>query len=128
MTVVEPSPQPGWKPLALLFAGAGVLHFAVPGPFEAIVPRPLGNPKPWVKVSGVMELLCAAGLAHRRTRRFAGLISAGLLIAVYPANLDMAARALRSSKASPLRKALLVGRLPLQIPLVVRALRLAGSR
>jgi uncharacterized membrane protein len=128
MTVVETPSQPAWKPLALLFAGAGVLHFAVPEPFEAIVPRALGNPKPWVQVSGALELLCAAGLAITRTRRLAGLTSACLLIAVYPANLDMTARALRSSKASRLRKAVLVGRLPLQIPLVVRALRLARSK
>jgi uncharacterized membrane protein len=125
MTVVETSQPPAWRSLALLLAGSGVLHFVTPRPFESIVPRVLGNPKPWVQVSGAAELVCAAGLAYSRTRRLAGLASAGLFVAVYPANLDMTARALRSPKASTARKALLVGRLPLQIPLVVRALRLA---
>jgi uncharacterized membrane protein len=128
MTVVETSQPPTWKPLALLLAGAGVLHFVIPRPFESVVPKALGNPKPWVQVSGVAELVCAAGLAFRPTRRWAGLASAGLFVAVYPANLDMAARALRSPQASTARKALLVARLPLQVPLVLRALRLARSR
>ena len=39
--------------LALLLAGSGVLHFVTPRPYESIVPRALGNPKPWVRVSGV---------------------------------------------------------------------------
>jgi uncharacterized membrane protein len=128
MTVVEISQPPAWKPLALLLAASGVLHFVTPKPFESIVPRALGNPKPWVQVSGVAELLCAAGLANAATRRPAALASAALFVAVYPANLDMTARALRSPRASAARKAVLVGRLPLQIPLVVRALRLARAK
>lgn len=128
MTVVETSQPPAWKPLALLLAASGILHFATPKPYESIVPRALGNPKPWVQASGVAELARAAGLAVGRTRRLAGLASAGLFIAIYPANLDMAARAWRSPKASTARKALLIGRLPLQIPLVTRALRLARSK
>lgn len=128
MTVVEISQPPAWKPLALLLAASGVLHFVTPKPFESIVPRVLGNPKPWVQVSGVAELLCAAGLAGAATRRPAALASAALFVAVYPANLDMTARALRSPRASVARKAVLVGRLPLQIPLVVRALRLARAK
>jgi uncharacterized membrane protein len=128
MTVVETSQPPAWKPLALLLAGSGVLHFVTPKPYESIVPAALGNPKPWVQVSGVAELVCAAGLASARTRRLAGFASAGLFVAVYPANLDMTVRALRSPRAGIARKAVLVGRLPLQIPLVVRALRLARSK
>jgi|tagenome__1003787_1003787.scaffolds.fasta_scaffold20277923_2 uncharacterized membrane protein len=128
MTVVETSQPPAWKSLALLLAGSGVLHFAVPKPYESIVPRALGNPKPWVQVSGAAELLCAAGLAFAPTRRLAGLASAGLFVAIYPANLDMAARAMRSPKASTAQKAALIARLPLQIPLVVRSLRLARAR
>jgi uncharacterized membrane protein len=128
MTVVETAQAPAWKPLALLLASAGVLHFVTPRPFESIVPKVLGDPKPWVQVSGVLEVLCAAGLANAATRRKAGWASAGLLLAVYPANLDMAARALRSSKSSAAMKAVLIARLPLQVPLVIRALRLARAR
>lgn len=128
MTVVETPQPPAWKPLALLLAGAGAMHFITPKPFASIVPRGLGNPTVWVQVSGVAELVCAAGLALRPTRRLAGLASAGLLVAVYPANLDMTVRALRSPKASSAYKAATVARLPLQVPLVIRALRLARSK
>jgi uncharacterized membrane protein len=128
MTVVETPQPPAWKSLALLLAGSGVLHFVTPKPYESIVPRALGNPKPWVQVSGVAELACAAGLAFAPTRRLAGLASAGLFVAIYPANLDMTARALRSPKTSTAVKVALIGRLPLQVPLVVRALRLARSK
>lgn len=127
MTAVAAEAPPAWKPLALLLATSGVLHFAVPRPFEAIVPRVLGDPAPWVQVSGLAELACAAGLATGSTRRVAGYACAALFLAVYPANLDMTARALRSSRVSPLWKAVLVARLPLQLPLVTRSLRLARS-
>lgn len=128
MSVPDIVDPPAWKPLAALLAGAGVMHFATPAPFEAIVPRRLGDPKPWVQASGVAELACAAGLAMPRTRRLAGLASAALFVAVYPANVDMTLRAFRSSKATAGYKAALVGRLPLQVPLIVRSLQLARWR
>jgi uncharacterized membrane protein len=121
---VDRADPPAWKALATLLAGAGVLHFVMSEPFESIVPKRLGDPKPWVQVSGLAELACAAGLAVPRTRRVAGLASAALFVAVYPANVDMTVRALRSSRATLAWKAALVGRLPLQAPLVVRSWRL----
>src|SRR5690242_4270302 len=94
MTDAEVTVAPAWKPLALLFALSGTMHFVTPGPFEAIVPRWLparvGTAKTLVRVSGAAELVCAAGLARAGTRRPAGLASAVLLAAVYPANVDMA--------------------------------------
>jgi uncharacterized membrane protein len=128
MTVLDTRKPPAWKPLAALLAGSGVLHFVLAKQYGAMVPRRLGDPRPWVQGSGVAELACAAGLAVPRTRRLAALASAGLFVVVYPANLDMAARALRSPRAGSMRKAVLVARLPLQVPLVVRALRLARSK
>jgi uncharacterized membrane protein len=119
---------PAWKPLAGLLASAGVLHFATPKQFEAIVPTALGDPKPWVRLSGAIELACAVGLALPRTRRFAGLASAGLFVGVFPANVEMAVRGVRSPKASAATKAALIGRLPLQLPLVLRSLRLARAK
>ena len=44
-----------------------------------------------VLVSGVAELVCAAGLVHPRTRNAAGWASAALLLAVWPGNFQMAA-------------------------------------
>lgn len=107
--------------LAGLFAVLGVLHFAKPEPFVGIVPKALPAKKELVYASGVAELLCAAGLLHPRTRKAAGLASAGLLAAVFPANVQMALDVNR--KGSPTAKAIAFGRLPLQLPLIRAALK-----
>ena len=103
--------------LAGLLATSGVLHFAKPRPFDAIVPRALpGKPRSWTYASGAAELLVAAALAHPRTRRLGGWAAAGLFTAVFPANVQMA---LDWNHRSPAQRAIAWGRLPLQIPLVV---------
>ncbi|MFK4089751.1 DoxX family protein [Kribbella sp. NPDC020789] len=107
--------------LAVLFGVSGVLHFARPTPYERIVPKALPRKKELVYVSGAAELACAAGLLHPRTRRLAGLASAGLLVAVFPANVQMATDLQR--KGSPRAKAIGWGRLPLQLPLIKWALK-----
>jgi uncharacterized membrane protein len=126
-TATERTP-PSWRPLAGLLAVAGVGHFVVPRPFEAIVPRALGDPKPWVRVSGVAELACAAALATPRTRCAAGLAAAALFVAVFPANVQMTLSAFRSERASKAYRAAVVARLPMQAPLVLQGLRLARAR
>ncbi|GAA0954342.1 membrane protein [Kribbella koreensis] len=107
----------------MLFGVMGVLHFVKPEPFERIVPRQLPRKKELVYASGVAELACAAGLLHPRTRRPAGLLSAGLLAAVFPANVQMALDLNRS--AGPRARAIGFARLPLQIPLIRAALKAA---
>ena len=119
---------PRWWPIAALLAGSGVLHLARPEVYRALIPRPLGDPDPWILWSGVAELACAAGLAVPRTRRLAGLASAGLFVGVFPANVTMTVRAVRSRRASPGYKAATVARLPLQVPLVTHSLKIARSR
>lgn len=118
---------PGWRPLAALLAVTGTLHLVRPRPFAAIVPRRLGDPTPWVYGSGAAELACAAALAVPATRRAGALATAALFVAVYPANVQMAATALRSSRATPAYRAVALGRLPLQVPLVLWALRVARA-
>ncbi|GAA4353694.1 DoxX family protein [Angustibacter luteus] len=120
-------PSWGWKPLAALLATSGALHFARPRPFESIVPRQLGDPGPWVAVSGAAELACAAGLALPRTRRWAGLATAALFVGVFPANVQMAVTAQRSARASRGYRAGTLARLPLQAPLVAWALAIART-
>ncbi|WP_306203753.1 DoxX family protein [Actinoplanes sp. RD1] len=114
---------------ALLMAAAltatGVLHFASPRPFDRIVPRSLpGRPRTWTHVSGAAELAVAAALATPATRRLGGLAAAGLFAAVFPANVKMAVDWRHQSAG---RRAIAYGRLPLQVPLVVWALRIARS-
>jgi uncharacterized membrane protein len=113
-------------PLALtaLLATSGALHLVRPQTFDGIVPEALpGEPRAWTYLSGAAELVCAAALAVPRTRRLGGTLAALLFVGVFPANVKMARDALTGSSASPARRAITVGRLPLQIPLVVAALR-----
>jgi len=107
--------------LSVLFGVLGVLHFVQPEPFEKIVPKKLPRKKELVYASGAAELACAAGLLHPRTRRLAGLASAGLLVAVFPANVQMASDVQR--KGSSQAKAIAWARLPLQLPLIRWALK-----
>ncbi len=70
--------------LIALLGGSGVLHFARPGPFVAIVPKALGRKKELVYLSGGAELLGAAMMALPATRRVGGMFTAGLLVGVFP--------------------------------------------
>jgi uncharacterized membrane protein len=75
---------------ALLFVGAGLNHFAIPGAYRQIVPPGFGDPARVVAISGVAEVAGGLGVLVPRTRRVAGLGLIALLAAVFPANLYMA--------------------------------------
>ncbi|GLY03651.1 hypothetical protein Acsp01_40300 [Actinoplanes sp. NBRC 101535] len=103
-----------------------MLHFARPRPFDSIVPRSLpGSPRTWTYLSGAAEIAVAAAVAHPRTRRAGGLAAAALFAAVFPANVKMA---VDWRHAPPARRAVAFGRLPLQVPLIVWALRASRPR
>ena len=68
------------------------------------------------------ELATAALIAAPATRRRGALIAAGLFVGVFPGNVQMA---VDWSHRSIAEQALAYGRLPLQLPLVVWALRVA---
>lgn len=118
--------QPGAVALASLLAAAGITHFARPRPYDAIVPRWLpGSPRGWTYVSGAAELALAAAIARPRTRRGGSLAAAVLFAAVFPANVQMAV----DWRHRPMpQRAVAYGRLPLQVPLIWWALRVAGAR
>jgi len=70
-------------------------------------------------------------LLHPRTRKAAGLASAALLVAVFPANVQMSVdhgkRAQRvAGNASNAAFAGTLARLPMQLPMIKTALRAAG--
>ncbi|MBQ0889205.1 hypothetical protein KBZ94_30540 [Streptomyces sp. RM72] len=105
--------------LAGLLATAGVAHFAQPRTFDAIVPRSLpGTPRAWTYASGVAEVALAAGLAVPRTRKAAALTAAAFFVGVFPANVKMAWD--WRHRPAP-QKAAALGRLPVQVPLVLWA-------
>ncbi|QCQ91944.1 DoxX family protein [Rhodococcus sp. SGAir0479] len=124
MTSSSPASQAPALRLAALLAGAGVLHFARPQPFDTIVPSALpGRARTYTYVSGAAELATAAALAVPRTRRAGAGLAAALFVAVFPANVQMAVDWLRSSRTSLPAKAVALGRLPIQVPLVTQALK-----
>jgi len=108
------------KSLAAAFATSGVIHLVAPKVFEGIVPGWLPRPRALVYVSGVAELICAAGLLA--DAEWAGPASAGVLLAVWPANIQMAIDSTRS-KQSLVRQIATWGRVPAQIPMIRLALR-----
>ncbi|MDV9171593.1 DoxX family protein [Streptomyces sp. W16] len=111
--------------LAGLLATAGVAHFASPKQFDATIPRALpGTPRTWTYASGAVELALAAGIAVPRTRRRAALAAAAFFVGVFPANVQMALD--WRDRPAP-QKAAALGRLPLQIPLVLWARSVAKN-
>ena len=110
--------------LGALLAGSGVLHLVRPGIYEWLVPPELGSARAWVLGSGGAEVVTGALLAVPGTRRAGGLLAAGLLVAFVPAHLHTFRVLPR--RALPMTLATL--RLPLQVPLVAAALRVARSR
>jgi uncharacterized membrane protein len=73
----------------LWFLVGGIAHFAATELEMRIVPPYIPWPRATVLLSGVFELLGAAGLLVRRSRRAAGLGLMALTIAVTPANVYM---------------------------------------
>lgn len=100
--------------LALLFVGAGVLHFVHPATYLAIMPPVLPAPLALVYVSGAFEILGGLGLLPARTRRLAGWGLLALLVAVFPANVYMAL----IHEQLHISGWVAWGRLPLQLPLL----------
>lgn len=112
--------------LATLFGLSGVAHLVRPATFTALIPTWLPRPRDVVYVSGIVELVCAAGLARRA--RWAGPTSAALLIAVLPGNVQMAITGLGERPGDiTAKKIMTLTRLPLQIPLIWAALQSARS-
>ena len=120
MSTADVSGHRGGSSAALglgVFVGvAGVMHFLMPGFFDAIVPPwlPPGQ-RFWTLTSGLAELVVATLLLRPRWRRVGGLAAIALFIAVYPANLYMA----WDWRDRPLGEQLIAyGRLPLQLVLI----------
>ena len=101
--------------MAILYVLAGVNHFIHPETYMKIMPPWL----PWhsflVSISGVIEIVLGLLLIFNRTRKFAvwGIIA--LLIAVFPANIQMALDYYHTSNANLW---IAIVRLPIQILLI----------
>ena len=118
--------------LAATLLGMGAMHFVKPEPFERVVPRQLGDARRLVYASGVAEVASGALLLSRRTQRFGGYLAAATMASVFPANIQMVLDAGTERQAAPnvppaLFRAVGLARLPMQLPMIVRAVRVARA-
>ena len=107
------------------FTVSGLTHLVRPETFEPLMPAFLPAHRELILASGVVELACAAGILHPRTRKAAGWASAALLVAVFPGNVKMAVDAQRTRNTTYQRMTL--ARLPVQLPLIRAALKVARA-
>lgn len=103
--------------LVAVFLLAGISHFVVTDSFERIVPAWVPDPRLMVYITGVAEMAGAVGLLMPSVRVYAGYGLIALLVAVFPANINMLQLA-RESNAAAAYQFILWMRLPLQ-PLLV---------
>ncbi|NEP63727.1 MAG: DoxX family membrane protein [Symploca sp. SIO2G7] len=89
-TIIEDGRETLKGVLAVCMIVAGIFHFVTPQPFIKIVPNFLPYPAAIVYISGIIEILLGIGLLVPLTRQLSAWGLVALLIAVYPANLNMA--------------------------------------
>jgi len=109
--------------LGVTFLATGVLHFLRPRMYEAIMPRYLPAHRELVYASGVAEIAGGAGVLGGRTRRPAAWWLIATLVAIFPANVEMA---IDADRFKQFPKPLLWARLPLQAALIAWVWRTAG--
>lgn len=103
------------------FVFAGVMHFAIPRVYAAIVPDWLpGSRRAIVYASGLAEIVGGLAVRHPRTRRLGSAWSIATLLAVFPANVHMALH--------PERFRVPGGRTALYLRLPLQALAIAWAR
>jgi uncharacterized membrane protein len=102
---------------AVLYVAAGAMHFAHPGPYLKIMPNWVPWPEAAVWISGLAEILGGIGMAVPKLRRMAAWWLVALLVAVFPANLNMALHPTETGAAGIPALALWI-RLPVQALLI----------
>ena len=75
--------------MAAFYIAAGINHFIHSSMYMNIMPHWLPAQSILVSVSGVCEMVCGVLLLFTNTRRLGAWLAIALLIAVYPANIQM---------------------------------------
>jgi len=101
--------------MSLLYIAAGIYHFVNPKMYMRIMPAWLPYHLPLVYISGVCEIAFALLLIPESTRPVGAWLIIALLIAVFPANIQMLINFY--NKQSP-SLWIAVVRLPLQLVLI----------
>ena len=106
--------------LTVFMVGAGVNHFVNPSPYLAMMPEVLPAKAALVAISGVAEIAGGLGLILPATRKLAAWGIIALLVAVFPANINMAVNGLPLGTTAVPSWALWA-RLPLQLVMIAWA-------
>ncbi|HCD52493.1 MAG TPA: hypothetical protein DEQ34_08600 [Balneolaceae bacterium] len=101
-----------------LFMFTGVMHFVKPRVFERIMPDYIPHHKAMVFWSGVFEVLGGIGIMIPFSRIFSAWGLIALLIAVFPANIDMFVKSVKRAPFLSLRTQITFWRLPVQFWLI----------
>lgn len=101
--------------MAVLYIAAGVYHFVNPRFYQKIIPTYLPWHIPLVYISGVCEIVFALLLIPESTRPVAAWLIIILLIAVFPANIQMAVSFWQKQRPTLW---IAIARLPLQLVLI----------
>lgn len=104
--------------IAAAFVSAGVLHFLMPELFMRIMPDYIPWQRQLVYLSGIAEIAGGLGILIFEIRQVASYGLIVLLLAVFPANIDMAVKAIRKKGWLSYYSVLLLLRLPLQFLLI----------
>jgi len=115
-----------WAMVALM-GGAGTTHFTNPGFYDPIVPKWMpGAARMWTYLSGVAELTSALFMVRPTTRRLGGWASLATILAVWPANWQVAIDGGMPEQQPPFDSALVAWlRIPLQLPMIRGAWKVA---
>ncbi len=75
--------------MALLYIAAGFYHFINPKPYLQIMPPWLPGHRVLVYISGALEIILGVAILYKPYRKVAAWGIVFLLIAVFPANIQM---------------------------------------
>lgn len=101
--------------MAVLYIAAGINHFIHPAAYLKIMPPWLRQPQMLISISGVFEILFGLLIIAPRSRPIAAWGIIGLLVAVFPANIQMMVNYLHENNS---RLWIAILRLPLQFVLI----------
>lgn len=112
--------------LAAFIGAAGVMHFVRPSFFDPLVPKWMpGDARTTTYASGVAEIASAVLVANPRTRRIGAWACFLTFLGVYPANIQMALDGGAPHADPPVSATAAWVRLPLQLPMLLWARKVA---
>lgn len=106
--------------MAAGYTAAGIYHFINPAPYLKIMPPWLPWHEELVFISGALEIILSLLILYKPSRPFAAWGFIILLIAIFPANIQMAINYYKNNHPVYLGSLL---RLPVQLVLIAWAFR-----